>query len=501
MEGDHLSKSLSIEGPHFSNPYIGAGLISPVTLQMQKHLLSSTLQTSTEAGRVRPGRNGSCSPTPALPYTPTPSPSPFNPLSPNINSSLQDINLTLSGDTKTMNFLQDATKQVVYPGGAAGFDDMDVCERARLGNNAKFPDLQSIGPLPLVAVTSADMSVPRYSPQMEISSVLSFPEPSPSLTIPVSSQHDKIKEFIVMNAHDSSNVSNSVPLLNSPGNLDNNIRLLGLSEASKSVNILPVSLSSPMSPLVSELQLKPVPSPQLGCLTAIPSVTTEQIACITNLPTTVASKITCISAMPNLSPMSSYMSATSSNQNAGIISGGYDAYPTNKKRRLLTFLAEGNNVEALCSKNDQGLLVNQSQPSKSETFILSPACPSLMNVSSPTILLNPSSSANNKPEPSTIYLNPNRTPRQENAASTIFLSSEGPQTALSVEKGGNPDVFINQPEPINKNEQTLIINSDGTQATLITPVSRQATLIASQPQVGFLKFLRIYSPPRKEKEI
>ena len=85
-------------------------LISPVSLQLQKHLLSSTLQGDTDPLQRARQRGGSCSPTPALPYTPTPSPSPFN-------SSLNDISLTLTADPKSIH----------YPAGGPGsFDELDL---------------------------------------------------------------------------------------------------------------------------------------------------------------------------------------------------------------------------------------------------------------------------------------------------------------------------------------------------------------------------------------
>ena len=46
--GDVLGKSLNVD----SGSYSSVGLISPVSLQMQKHLLSSTLQTSSDTGRA-----------------------------------------------------------------------------------------------------------------------------------------------------------------------------------------------------------------------------------------------------------------------------------------------------------------------------------------------------------------------------------------------------------------------------------------------------------------
>lgn len=389
---------------------------------------------------------------------------------------------------------------------------MDICDRSRTAGGAKYPDLSSIGHLPLGSVSSSDLSqVHRYSPQMEINSVLTFSDQSPTLTLPVSSQQEKIKGYIVMNTAGGSSVPSSLSVLaQQHSHLDNNIQLLGLQDSDKSVKLLPVSMTSQISPsvsilpkadpglrLVSDLQpcittLTPVTSQQLVCLAGLPSVSSQQITCITNLPTPVTTQMTGLSSVGSLDCLTS-----SSHQTSTIITAGYDSYTSTmihpkKKRRLLTFLTEDNNVEALCSgtKPEQGILVNQSQPSKSDTYILTSTCPSLVAVSStsPTIILNSSEgiSSVTKPE-QTLFLNPNGTSlvsaTKNSVCSTIFLS--GGEDGLGGGKETNTDLFLNQTE-IGKNEQTLIINSDCTQATLITPVSgSQTTLLASQSQVSF----------------
>lgn len=476
METDHLTKSLSLDGSQDPSSFLGSsiGPISPVTLQMQKHLLSST-QTCSESGRIRVGRNGSCSPTPALPYTPTPSPSPFNPLSPNITSSLPDLNLSLSTDSKTLNFLHEGKQGAAYPG---GYEDMEV-----RSSGPKYA-IGALNHIPLGAVSPADLSsMPRYSPQIELNSVLTFTEQSQDLSnLPVSSQ-DKIKSYIVMDANGGAGVSNSLSMLTTHHNtIEKNLRVLDMSGTDK---ILPVNLTAPCI-----TTLNPVSSQQITCL--IPAVTTQHITCITNLQAPVTTQISCVSAVPSLTSSVRSLqcpASVSSEQNNAILTGGYDSYSTSmihpkKKRRLLTFLTEENNMGTLtATSTEQAIIVNQSQPSKSDTFILSSSCPSLVSVSSsPTLIINPSGTISSvtKPEP-TIFLN---TSTKNSIPSTIYIS-EGSNPG----KETNPDVYLNQAEGIGKNEQTLIINSDGTQATLITPVSAaQATLLTSQTSVRLIFF-------------
>jgi len=500
-------------GSSYSGGELGAGnlFMSPVTLQMQKHLLSSTLQTNSggEAARVRLARNGSCSPTPALPYTPTPSPSPLNPLALSINSSLPDLNLSLSGDHKTLNFLQDL-KQNVYTSSAVpeGFDDIDVCERMRTPTS-KYPYLSTINPMPMgSSVSSGGLSpVTSYSTQMEFNSVLSFAEQSSNLNIPVSSR-DNIKGYIVMDANHGARVSNSLPIISTPVQGMDNIRLLGMSEVDKGVKLLPISMTSQIAPsasvemlsksangirLVSDLDtcnmttLNPSCSVQFAGLTAIPSITSNGITCITNLP----AQVTTQASLPAVNSLS-LDCLPSSSSSSGISTGEFAPYSPNighqnKKRRLLTFLTEDNNV-SLCSTNkvDQSILVNQDQPNKSETYILSSSVPSLVAVSSntQTLILDPSVVTIATSKPQTIFINSDGTSFVSDGkiptSSAIFLGSN--TESFSGQKADNPGVYLNQRE--SKNEQTLIINSDGTHATLLTPVTatNQPTLLATQPQ-------------------
>ena len=544
---DVLSKGMSMDTASFS----GVGVISPVTLQMQKHLLSSTLQTSSETGKLRTSRNGSCSPTPALPYTPTPSPSPFNPLSPSINTSLPDLGLSLSGESKNIGFLTEKRPGFTSPG---GFEEID------LSKGAKYADIASIGQLQMSAGGSADMPSPRFSPQIEINSMLSFSEPNSSvLNLPVSSGQDKLKGYLMMDASGRTNVTNSIPILSTQQvNFPNNIRLLGVEEANKTMKILPASLPSQIaSPieilpksngnirLVSELQscmntLNSVSSHEALCLSGIPAVTTDQVGGLQNVHSVASAQISCLPSISTIGRLDC-LPSSSTNQNTGILAEGYETFPPNmmhpkKKARLLTFLADGNNVDTICSVKSDDLIATHSEPTKSDNYILSPNCPPIVAVSSnsrniiinptetiisvtkseptlyltpsaticsvsnseptiflnpsvptkpkPTIYINPSISSGSKSDP-TIFLNPDGSSLLSGKKTSIYLS-EGSESIQSKEP--NTEMYINQQEPMSKNEQTLIINSDGTQATLITPMqSRPTAILASQTQVIYTK--------------
>ena len=112
----------------------------------------------------------------------------------------------------------------------------------------------------------------------------------------------------------------------------------------------------------------------------------------------------------------------------------------NKKKRLLTFLTEQEN--SMCSLNDNSRII-LTPAQKPDQIILNSTKPD-------QILIN-----SGKAE----TLNSSQTP-------TLFLQ---PAPIESV-KHEQPTLIINPPPP-PKPESTLIINSEGTAATLITPVS------------------------------
>ena len=491
----------------FPGPDLGGAtsLVSPVTLQMQKHLLSSTLQTTVvgDAARIRSARNGSCSPTAALRYTPTPSPSPLNPLALSMNSSLPDLGLSISGDnTKAIQYLQDLKQNTYTSAGTEAFDDIDV-ERLRTPIS-KYSYLSSLTPLPLGSSVASGMSpVSRFSPQMELNSVLSFAEQSSAQNAPVSTE-ESLKGYLVMEPQQGGQVSSSLPLITPPPvqSLDN-LRLLSMPDVDKSVKLMPVSMTSQITPvasveilpkpasaaglrLVPEMDtcnlasLNPVSSNQLACITGIPTMVSNGLTCLTNIPTTTR-QMTCLSAVPSISSIDSIgVLTTPSSSGSQQISSGFQAYPSssvahqNKKRRLLTFLAD---------ENKQGILVNPAQPNKSETFILSSSGPSMVSDSSQSeaLFLAPTQTiAATKPQ--TIFLNSDGSSLVSGGggkaaiSSTIYLGS-GTST-----KSASPGVYLNQTE--TKNEPTLIIDSGGAQATLLTPVTaNEQTILASQTQV------------------
>ena len=113
---------------------------------------------------------------------------------------------------------------------------------------------------------------------------------------------------------------------------------------------------------------------------------------------------------------------------------------TNKKKRLLTFLTEQEN--SMCSLNDNSQII-LTPAQKPDQIILNSTKPD-------QILIN-----SGKAE----TLNSSQTP-------TLFLQPAPLESA----KHEQPTLIINPPPP-PKPESTLIINSEGTAATLITPVS------------------------------
>ena len=121
------------------------------------------------------------------------------------------------------------------------------------------------------------------------------------------------------------------------------------------------------------------------------------------------------------------------------ISSNFIQHP-NKKKRLLTFLTEQEN--SMCSLNDNSQII-LTPAQKPDQIILNSTKPD-------QILIN-----SGKAE----TLNSSQTP-------TLFLQ---PAPIESV-KHEQPTLIINPPPP-PKPESTLIINSEGTAATLITPVS------------------------------
>ena len=394
-------------------------LLSPVTLQMQKHLLSSTIQTmSDNGGKGKSMRNGSCSPTPALPYTPTPSPSPFNSLSLGISSA--DLNLSLSADAKALNFLND--KSSLYP-----------------STSSSFVDLGGIG----TSSSGISPSTSRFSPQLELNSVLNFSGQS-ALHLPVSSQQDGIKDYIMMDTVSDARVPcSSISIIPTPGSTS--ISLVEMTGPRKQINLVPVTMTPTVNlsqkhdsiRVVSDLQnLPPITSvcnPQY--LTAIP--VTTQITCLTNLSSAVTSL-----GMSSIGTLDCLPASSSSHP--GLLSTGptYEQFtsPTllpNKKRRLLTFLAEDGNLSAI----DTGMSVGKSSDE-------------------PTLIIN-----SGKPQIA------------KKNASTIFLSNESIPCQT---QSSDTNMCIAQGQSLNKNEQTLIINSDGTPAALITPVT------VPQKQVGCL---------------
>ena len=134
------------------------------------------------------------------------------------------------------------------------------------------------------------------------------------------------------------------------------------------------------------------------------------------------------------------------------ISSNFIHHP-NKKKRLLTFLSEQEN--SMCSVNDNSQII-LTPAQKPDQIILNSGKPD-------QILINPGKAET---------LNSSQTP-------TLFLQ---PAPIESV-KHEQPTLIINPPPP-PKNESTLIINSEGTAATLFTPVSATASLPLLAPCIA-----------------
>lgn len=122
----------------------------------------------------------------------------------------------------------------------------------------------------------------------------------------------------------------------------------------------------------------------------------------------------------------------------------------NKKRRLLTFLSEQENSLCSASENNQIILA----PSKPDQILFNSAKTDQI-----------SGNSINATQTQTLFLQP--------CLNTSIDNIKQEQTTL----------IINQP-PQQKTESTLIINSAGTAATLITPVSGPGTLPVLAPCIS-----------------
>jgi hypothetical protein len=161
-------------------------------------------------------------------------------------------------------------------------------------------------------------------------------------------------------------------------------------------------------------------------------------------PSSISFPTTCPSSQVGypITCLSSQMSYPSS-------SCGSTANPIhpNKKRRLLTFLSEQENSICSVSENNQIILT----PSKPDQILLNSGESDQLQGDSI-----------NGTQTQTLFLQP--------CINTSIDNIKQEQTTL----------IINQPQQ-QKNESTLIINSSGTAATLITPVSGPGTLPVLAP--------------------
>lgn len=513
-------------------------LLSPVTLQMQKHLLSSTIQTLSDPSSTGKGRsmlrNGSCSPTPALSYTPTPSPSPFNSFSA-LGYSSSDLSLSLSSsdDAKSINFLN--TGEMHHPTSGSGFVDIDVCDAGGRKQNLTVGPVSISSSGGVTTLTDISPTSSQFSPQLELSSVLNFSDQGDTVHhLPVSShQQQNMKEFIMMDGVvDGGHVTrevvpcSSISIIGpSPAGTSRNISLVEMAAGtslvqqpqptlvqqpqptivqqpqptlvqqpqptivqqphptrSKQVKILPaVSVNQPVNitpklnpggiRVVSQLQdcspLQTAPMtsqhPRQMTLTALPAtiVTShQQLACLAaNLSSVPVTSFACLSGINTMDCLPS--SSSNPAEFLAAAQGGatyepYNAAPTlipNKKRRLLTFLSSDGNMSALDTQISVGGKISTDD---SNMLISRGEAPIVASPKKPT-------------------------------ASTLIFSNQS--IPLQTHTTDSLSVCIGSSSPsLSKSAQTLIINSDGTPAALITPVTMPQKQVINSLLKGLFHF-------------
>eukprot|EP00092_Neocalanus_flemingeri_P014578 GFUD01015727.1.p1 GENE.GFUD01015727.1~~GFUD01015727.1.p1 ORF type:complete len:1020 (-),score=204.84 GFUD01015727.1:156-3215(-) len=363
-----------------------------LSLQMQKHLLSSTMQNSPSVSKFRGGSSSptavfSIAPTPALNFAPTPSSSPF--------SSMPDLNFTLSSDPKSLDFsLEPKLSQFrQIPNSNSNYVEfVDPLEHRTKLNSA---------------VSGQNMLQQSVSSLEQIPNDLSYGSATNQPIQSISGQTD-VKLLLVES---------------SPSSIPNNLALLAPQ---------PLGL------------LQPTTGPRFSF-----PVSSNSSYPTTSFPTTCPSSqagypITCISSQISY-PTTCIPSSCGTTISTNLI------HP-NKKRRLLTFLSEQENSLCSVSENNQIILT----PSKTDQILFNSG-------KSDQILLNPTKTDSiTPPQTQTLFLQP--------CINTPMDTIKQEQTTL----------IINQP-PQQKNESTLIINSAGTAATLITPVSGPGTLPVLAP--------------------
>jgi len=355
---------------------------SLLSLQMQKHLLSSTMQNSpaskSRGGSSSPTTVFSIAPTPALNYGPTPSPSPF--------SSMPDLNFTMSSDPKSLDFsLEPKLSQFrSMPNSSSNYGDyVDPIEHRpkHISSSSEQTMLQQ-------AVTSLE----------QITNDLSFGSTANQPIQSISGQGD-VKLLLVESAPTS--IPNSLAML-AP-------QPLGLLQPTNNTNC-----SYPPTCLPNNISFS----------SACPSSQVDYP--ITSLPS-------------QISYPSSSCGPTITN----------NLIHPNKKRRLLTFLSEQESSLCSVSENSQLILTPKSDQ----------------------ILFNPPKSDQIQGEPIS-----------GTQTQTLFLQ---PCLNTSIEniKQEQATLIINPPTQ-QKNESTLIINSAGTAATLITPVSGPGNIPVLAPCIS-----------------
>ena len=223
-------------------------------------------------------------------------------------------------------------------------------------------------------------------------------------------------------------------------------------------NLQPISFSSNPPPPVSRLQqisFNPPPPPPVQTMSGQPDV---KLLLVESSPSSIPNSLALLTPEPIsiIQPSSGARFSATASSHSSISQVEYPSSSNtfNKKKRLLTFLTEQENNQIILAptKSDQ-ILFNSG---KSDEILINSAKSETINATpAPTLFLQPCVNSMTAPSQSM------ETAKQEQAATLII--NQGQRT---------------------KNEPTLIINPEGTAATLIAPVSGPASLPLLTPCIS-----------------
>ena len=388
--------------------------------QMQKHLLSSTLQSnSTKSRHVHSGSPTNISTTPALSFVPTPSPSPFN-----MNA---DYSFTLSTDSKSMDMSLGSKCSQPLSSSRSNYDvfaetssgQAQVKQSLRLSDqNCNILHQQQHQPV-----------VPVQSSYEQISSDISFSQdPSPTQPSQSMSGPGDVKLVLVESA--TTSIPNSIALLTPQP-----ISLIQQQPGSRQDYSDTVSSNSNINqvqfPTCSSTPTFIHPNKKKRLLTFLTEQ--ENSLCSVNDNNQII-----LASAPQKSDQILFNSAKPVNDNNQII---LTSAPQKSDQILF------NSAKPV---NDNNQIILTSAPQKSDQILFNSG-------KADQILINSgkTNSLNSSLTP-TMFLQP--------CVNTI----SAPPALEPVKQEQGATLIINPPPP-PKNESTLIINSDST-ATLITPV-------------------------------